>query len=286
MKMRSLLKKEEALVESLSTFGMSTVSQFTVKLAKERARIVSERNTCLRSEMNETIKSSYTNEQTAVWIRGLIELAWADGHFDPEEQELITKLLHQDLSEEEKTNALKPLADSELAAVLGQDPKLAENFLRTAVMVALADGDYSASEDTLLMRYCQVLNQRPEALQVLRTALQNLADAQPVDGAVSNAADTFSPAAPQEHDQLDVLYPVRDWLDNMDVQDPKVARMLCKLIPPQCPFERDITLFGRKLVHIPPLCKINPLYEQLVGLRFRALSYLADDCGEDISEYI
>ncbi|MFM7714540.1 MAG: Mo-dependent nitrogenase C-terminal domain-containing protein, partial [Microcystis sp.] len=28
------------------------------------------------------------------------------------------------------------------------------------------------------------------------------------------------------------------------------------------------------------------LYEQLVGLRFRALSYLADDCQEDISEYI
>jgi hypothetical protein len=33
------------------------------------------------------------------------------------------------------------------------------------------------------------------------------------------------------------------------------------------------------------LCKLNPLYEQLVGLRFRALSYLADDCGEDVSQY-
>ena len=31
---------------------------------------------------------------------------------------------------------------------------------------------------------------------------------------------------------------------------------------------------------------LNPLYEQLVGLRFRALSYLADDCDEDVSEYI
>ncbi|MBF2025525.1 MAG: Mo-dependent nitrogenase [Oscillatoriales cyanobacterium C42_A2020_001] len=240
--------------------------------------------------MSETIKSSYTDEQTAVWIRGLIALAWADGHFDSEEQELITGLLHKNLSEEEKSQALKPVTDSELAGVLGQDAKLAENFLRTAVMVALADGDYSASEDAMLMRYCQVLNQKPEALQVLRTALQNLADAQPYeDGTLaqvtpSGEALPLTPLSAQ--DQLDVLYPVRDWLDSMEIHDPKVARMLCKLIPSQCPFERDITLFGRKLVHIPPLCKINPLYEQLVGLRFRALSYLADDCGEDVSDYV
>jgi hypothetical protein len=57
------------------------------------------------------------------------------------------------------------------------------------------------------------------------------------------------------------------------------------MIPAQCPFERDVKLFGHKIVHIPPLCKLNPIYEQLVGLRFRALSYLADDCGEDVSPY-
>ncbi|URD53258.1 Mo-dependent nitrogenase C-terminal domain-containing protein [Chroococcidiopsis sp. CCNUC1] len=85
---------------------------------------------------------------------------------------------------------------------------------------------------------------------------------------------------------MDVLHPVRDWLDGLEIHDPKVAHFLCKMIPPQCPFERDIKLFGHKVVHIPPLCKLNPLYEQLVGLRFRALSYLADDCGEDVSEYI
>lgn len=241
--------------------------------------------------MSETIKSSYTDEQTAVWIRGLVALAWADGHFDAEEQELIAELLHKDLSEAEKSQALKPVTDEELAEVLGQDAKLAENFLRTAVMVALADGDYSTSEDALLMRYCQVLNQRPEALQVLRRALQNLAEAQPGDSEIPAqvplAGGTALPLTPpSDQDQLDVLYPVRDWLDSMEVHDPKVARMLCKLIPSQCPFERDITLFGRKLVHIPPLCKINPLYEQLVGLRFRALSYLADDCGEDVSDYV
>jgi hypothetical protein len=40
--------------------------------------------------------------------------------------------------------------------------------------------------------------------------------------------------------------------------------------------------FGRKLAHIPPLCKLNPLYEQLVGLRFRSMCYLVDECGEAI----
>ena len=57
------------------------------------------------------------------------------------------------------------------------------------------------------------------------------------------------------------------------------------MIPTQCPFERDISLFGRTIVSIPPLCKLNPLYEELIGLRFRALCYLADDCGEDIGCY-
>jgi len=84
----------------------------------------------------------------------------------------------------------------------------------------------------------------------------------------------------------DTLNPLRDWLDELDIQDPRVARFLCKMIPSQCPFERDVTLFKHKIVHIPPVCKINPLYEQMVGLRFRALSYLADECGEDVSPYI
>ena len=79
---------------------------------------------------------------------------------------------------------------------------------------------------------------------------------------------------------------MREWLDELEIQDPKVARFLCKMIPPQCPFERDVKLFGHKIVHIPALCKLNPLYDQLVGIRFRALSYLADDCKEDVSDYI
>lgn len=83
----------------------------------------------------------------------------------------------------------------------------------------------------------------------------------------------------------EVLRPVRQWLESIEVKNPKVARRLCKLIPAQCPFERDVNLFGRTLFHIPPMCKLNPLYDQLIGLRFRALTFLADECGEDITPY-
>jgi hypothetical protein len=85
---------------------------------------------------------------------------------------------------------------------------------------------------------------------------------------------------------LALLASMRRWLDAQEIHNPKTAHLLCKVIPAQCPFERDITVLGHHLVHIPPMCKLNPFYEQLVGLRFRALCYLDNDCGEDISSYV
>jgi hypothetical protein len=78
--------------------------------------------------------------------------------------------------------------------------------------------------------------------------------------------------------------PVKRWLDTLEVRDPRTAHRLCKWIPSQCPFERNVQLW-RWQFHIPALCKLNPFYEQLVGLRWRALSYLADQCGEDVTPY-
>nr|WP_211173306.1 Mo-dependent nitrogenase C-terminal domain-containing protein [Brasilonema bromeliae] len=85
--------------------------------------------------------------------------------------------------------------------------------------------------------------------------------------------------------KIDLLQPLRRKLDSLEIQNPKLAKFIAKVIPAQCPFERDILLFGRKVAHIPPMCKLNPLYDELVGLRFRALCYLADVCGEDIQAY-
>jgi hypothetical protein len=83
---------------------------------------------------------------------------------------------------------------------------------------------------------------------------------------------------------FNLLQLLRQWLDQIEIHDREIARFVSNMIPAQCPFERDIKLFGRQIAHIPPLCKLNPLYEQLVGLRFRALCFLAD-CGEDIQSY-
>jgi Mo-dependent nitrogenase C-terminus len=74
-------------------------------------------------------------------------------------------------------------------------------------------------------------------------------------------------------------------LNQVKLNDPKTARLICRLIPPNCPFERDVVLLGHKVFHIPALCKLNPLYDQLVELRFRALIFLADECGEDVTPY-
>ncbi|MCA1993805.1 MAG: Mo-dependent nitrogenase C-terminal domain-containing protein [Coleofasciculus sp. S288] len=84
---------------------------------------------------------------------------------------------------------------------------------------------------------------------------------------------------------FDPLHPVRLWLDSIEIHDRRLARFISKLIPAQCPFERKIEVFGRQIAHIPPLCKLNPLYDQFVGLRFRALCYLVEQCGEDIQAY-
>jgi hypothetical protein len=107
---------------------------------------------------------------------------------------------------------------------------------------------------------------------------------------LSNSAVLQQPVTSAQRHQLhkkrlDLLQPVRQWLDDIEIQDRKLARLVSKVIPAQCPFERDIKLFGHPVAHIPPLCKLNPLYEQLVGLRFRALCYLVDQCGEDIQSY-
>jgi hypothetical protein len=82
-----------------------------------------------------------------------------------------------------------------------------------------------------------------------------------------------------------LLQPIRYWLNSIEITDRKTAHFLCTAIPVQCPFERDIYLFGYFIAHIPPLCKLNPFYEEVSSLRFRALCYLADTCGEDVRCY-
>ena len=81
--------------------------------------------------------------------------------------------------------------------------------------------------------------------------------------------------------RFDGLQPVRQWLDAIEIPNCTVARFISKVIPAQCPFERDLKFLGRTWVHIPPLCKLNPLYDQFAGLRFRSLCYLVEQCDKN-----
>jgi Mo-dependent nitrogenase C-terminus len=85
--------------------------------------------------------------------------------------------------------------------------------------------------------------------------------------------------------QIDLLSSLRQWIESIKIVDSGIARLVCQFIPARCPFERKIQLFNRTLLYIPPLCKLNPLYEQLVELRYKSLCYLADECGEDVTIY-
>jgi tellurite resistance protein len=207
----------------------------------------------------------FSQVQISAWLRGLISVAWADNDFSASEKDLLQDLIHSpELNSNVSLEDLKPIDPTELAEALGKDPHIAQNFLRMAVMIAMVDGMYSQAEDDLILQFCAALGQEIKPIVELRQKIES---------------------SPSKEHHPDLLNPVKEWLDHLDIHDRRLARFLCKAIPAQCPFERDVHLFGRKIIHIPAMCQINPLYDQLVGLRFRAMGYLADDCGEDVSKY-
>ncbi|MEB3182571.1 MAG: Mo-dependent nitrogenase C-terminal domain-containing protein [Nostocaceae cyanobacterium] len=104
-------------------------------------------------------------------------------------------------------------------------------------------------------------------------------------GSATHSHHNYLPPDKRESGFFDILYPLRQFVNGFQVKNRKLAHLFCQLIPCCCPFERDINLFGRT-VHIPALCKLNPLYDEFVGLRLRSLSFLADVCGEDVTKYI
>ncbi|MEL6259577.1 MAG: Mo-dependent nitrogenase C-terminal domain-containing protein [Cyanobacteria bacterium J06626_6] len=247
-----------------------------------------------------TQNSPYTQSQIQVWLRGLLTVAWSDGQFDEAEKSIIHAMVESEFAPFTDFETLDPIEPAALVALELSDAA-AQNFLRMAVMVALSDGTLSDAEHAQIMAFAEAIAPEPEGLEALQSTLLKLKSAQlhpPDSGAGTDrgsgnnsaipagAASPLTPPTGSAKDKLDPLKPAREWLDQLSVEDPRLARFVCKLVPSQCPFERDVKLFGRKIVHIPPMCKINPLYEQLVGLRFRALSYLADDVGEDVTPYL
>jgi len=77
-------------------------------------------------------------------------------------------------------------------------------------------------------------------------------------------------------DKFNLLLQLKNWLDSIEIKDTNTALRIVKLIPDQCPFARKITVFNHTIFTIPPLCKLNPVYDNLIALKFRALTYLAE----------
>lgn len=191
-------------------------------------------------------------EATRHCLAALHALALADGDFSPEEQRVLGGMLERDLPGLGWEDLHQP-GDAALVQTFCSGSKAAGQFLRTAVVVALADGHISEAELTLLTHWA-------ELLEVAQAEIASL----------SADPDCGEPCE-EPHAGLDGI---RRWLDGFEPEDPAVARFLVHLLPAQCPFERDIVLFGHKLVHIPPMCRVNPLYDQLMALRFRCLCTL------------
>lgn len=51
--------------------------------------------------------------------------------------------------------------------------------------------------------------------------------------------------------ELQLLNPVRRWLESIEVHNAKVAQLLCKMIPGRCPFEQEIKFFDYTIFLIP-----------------------------------
>ncbi|MEB3319226.1 MAG: Mo-dependent nitrogenase C-terminal domain-containing protein [Cyanobacteriota bacterium] len=193
-----------------------------------------------------------------LWLGALHHLALADGDFSAAEERALEERLRQDLPEAHWDQLPLPGTEA-LIHRFGVATPLAEAFLRSAVVVALADGHLSAPEMVLLRQWSGALAVG--------------------EGLLASLPETCC----DSDDSAGLLDQLKAWLAGLVPSEPAVARFLVRLIPDQCPFERDVRLFGHKLVHIPPMCKINPLYDQLIALRLRCLTVLAERQAEGAS---
>ena len=116
----------------------------------------------------------YSHSQIKVWLRGLLTIAWADGQFEASEKQMIHAMVESEFAPNLDFDTLEPIEPQALADELHLDAAAAQNFLRMAVMVALANGMYSEAENTQVMAFAEALCIEPEALASLKDMLQKM----------------------------------------------------------------------------------------------------------------
>ena len=157
------------------------------------------------------MNSSITELQRELWLRGLLTIAWSDGNFDDREKELIHRFMDQN-----PETPLIPVMADELQLAFASDPAIGENFLRSAVMVALADGVYSSAEDEILNQFCDALGTSHEILETLRLTLCDL-DTKMFSPLVRENLEPVGFQKPRVS-KPDPLRSVRVWLDGMEIR--------------------------------------------------------------------
>jgi tellurite resistance protein len=106
-----------------------------------------------------------SDSQATVLARGLASVARADGSVDPRELHLIRALV------EDPKQELADVAPDEVKGAFA-DGEAARLFLRSCLLVALADAEYSAAERALVQRYAEALGVAEKELDSLAQSVK------------------------------------------------------------------------------------------------------------------
>ena len=194
---------------------------------------------------------AFEAEARSTWLAALHQLALVDGDFDPEEQRQLAEQLNDDcpLQDFDWKHWRAPDLD-EISRLFSSDPNSGEQFLRSAVVVALADGHLSQSELDLLQNWAEALGLKSELISSL----------------VPCSTRVTQPWKP--------LDPLKHWLDGLDPGDERIASFIVHLIPAQCPFERDIILLVASWSTFHRSARSTPCTSSLWRCAFVALAIL------------
>ncbi len=117
------------------------------------------------------------HEQNMAILKGLVPVAWADGHFADQEKEVIEGLIQAFGASEQEAADLRAWAekprgvdDIPITELSADDRRV---LLQHAVFLSYADGDYSAPEEKLIGSMVEKLRiPANEAKQLLETAAE------------------------------------------------------------------------------------------------------------------
>lgn len=133
-------------------------------------------------------------DQAEAIARGLIAVAKSDGHIHEREAALIAEFYSSTTERPVDMAALEradPVDGAYLAATL-PTPELREVFLKTAVLLAYADGNYSADESKTIVAFAEALGEKNLAnieTQVKEFMLGQLTHLQNSEGVAKVAKD-------------------------------------------------------------------------------------------------